>query len=444
MPFIITLLLVAFVAIFILVQPSKVIYIRLLSIPALCILFILCLILLSNTAVMSALDGLRLWAGVVVPSLFPFFVAAEIMNSSGFIRASGLLLEPVMRPLFNVPGSGSFALAMGVISGYPVGAKITCDLKNNGEITKNEAERLLAFTNNSGPLFIIGAVGTGMFGSPQIGIFLFLCHLLACITVGFSFRFYKIKRNPANLILQKNQLQKGQLHSSRLRKINTNKFTSPLNMFKNRLLEENKHRNSDFGAILGNAIKNSVSTILTIGGFIVLFSVIIKLLTETGIIGSFAVVFSKILSPLGFDERMIEGVLSGFFEITTGSRLVSGTTGISLFQQLPAVSLIIGWAGLSVHFQVMSIASKTDVSIRPYVLGKLFQGILSALYTFFGLKWLRLDALLYKPVLSNHPITLHNWLHTFGTAIWMVLAIVLVFTVINTAGRLNAGFLKQR
>ena len=143
-------LLTAFVLILILAKPSMVIYVRLFSVTALCIIFILCLILLSNTAVKAAMNGLVLWAGVVVPSLFPFFVSAEILNSTGFIRASGVLLEPVMRPLFNVPGCGSFALALGVTSGYPVGAKITCDFRSKGDLTRIEAERLLAFTNNSG------------------------------------------------------------------------------------------------------------------------------------------------------------------------------------------------------------------------------------------------------------------------------------------------------
>ena len=135
----IVILLIAIVLIMILLQPSRVIYVRVLSIPVLCTIFILCLILLSDTAVKAAMKGLSLWAGIVIPSLFPFFVAAEIMNSTGFIRASGLLLEPVMRPFFNVPGCGSFALAMGVTSGYPVGAKITCDFRNSRELSKTEA-----------------------------------------------------------------------------------------------------------------------------------------------------------------------------------------------------------------------------------------------------------------------------------------------------------------
>lgn len=441
MAFIITLLLVALVAIFILVQPSKVIYIRLFSVPVLCFLFILCLVLLSDASVQSALDGLKLWAGVVVPSLFPFFVAAEIMNSSGFIRASGILLEPVMRPLFNVPGCGSFALVMGILSGYPVGAKITCDMKNNGELSNVEAERLLAFTNNSGPLFIIGAVGTGMYGSPVAGIFMYLCHLLACITVGCIFRFYKAGRGTASTAIHK-----GYLRSKRLCPAGLNKKRTSLafNAFRNRLAEDNRYCKTDFGAMLGNAVKGSVSTILTIGGFIVLFSVIIRLLNETGFIGSFTAVIYRILMPFGIDERIIRGVISGLFEVTTGSRLISSISGAPLSLQLPAASLIIGWAGLSVHFQVISIASNTGISISPYLSGKFLQSILSALYAFFGLKLLNMNLHTSEPVLSLEAAGLNNWLRYFGASAWMLLAAIVLFVFINTAVKLKTGCLKQK
>jgi len=433
------MLLVALAAIFILVQPSKVIYIKLLSVPALCLLFILCLILLSDAAVKSALDGLKLWAGVVIPSLFPFFAAAEIMNSSGFIRASGLLLEPVMRPLFNVPGCGSFALVMGILSGYPVGAKITCDLKNNGELDKVEAERLLAFTNNSGPLFIIGAVGTGMYGSPRLGIFIYICHLLACITVGFIFRFYKTGCNMTRSAMHKANAGRKHFCEAGFKK---SRQTPVFKAFRNRLAEDNGNSRTDFGVLLGNAVKNSVSTILTIGGFIVLFSVIIRLLTETGIIEAFAALFFRILTPFGINERIIRGVLSGFFEITTGSRLISSVSGVPLSLQLPAASLIIGWAGLSVHFQVMSIASNTGVSVSPYLLGKLLQGMLSALFTYLGFNWLNLDLRSYEPVLSMEAASLNDWLHSFGTSIWMLLAVIILYMLINTMGRFKTGRLK--
>ena len=99
-----------------------------------------------------------------------------------------------MRPLFNVSGIGSYPFIMGIISGYPIGAKIVTDLYLNKSCSKEECERLLSFTNNSGPLFIIGTVGISLFGNTQIGILLFITHLLACFTVGFIFRFWKFNK----------------------------------------------------------------------------------------------------------------------------------------------------------------------------------------------------------------------------------------------------------
>ena len=61
-----------------------------------------------------------------------------------------------MRPIFNIPGEGAFPFVMGIISGYPMGAKIISKFKQQGICTNEEAERMLSFTNNSGPLFIIG------------------------------------------------------------------------------------------------------------------------------------------------------------------------------------------------------------------------------------------------------------------------------------------------
>jgi sporulation integral membrane protein YlbJ len=402
-------LLTAFVLILILAKPSRVIYIRLFSIPVLCIVFILCLVLLSSTAVTAALNGLVLWSGIVVPSLFPFFVSAEILNSTGFIRASGLLLEPVMRPFFNVPGCGSFALALGVTSGYPVGAKITCDFRSNGDLTRVEAERLLAFTNNSGPLFIVGAIGTGMYGSTQLGLLLLACHFFACLTVGFLFRFYKAGSRPAR-------------QKMRYGKNRTNLFK----VFKKMLLEGDGSSGTNIGTIIGDSVKNSVSTILAIGGFIVLFSVIISLLSETGIIGAASDLFAAVLYPLGLDTNVIRGILSGFFEITTGSNLISSISKIPLEIQLPAASFIIGWAGLSVHFQVFSIASKTDISIRPYLIGKMLQGVISAFYTWFFLKCFHFEMAVREPVLGSSIPAMTSWLKIFGYSL-LTMSILLCF-----------------
>lgn len=99
-----------------------------------------------------------------------------------------------MRPIFNIPGEGAFALIMGIISGYPTGAKIISDFKERGICTSAECERLLSFTNNAGPLFIVGTVGSSLFYDSRIGILLLITHILACLTVGFLFRWWKCSK----------------------------------------------------------------------------------------------------------------------------------------------------------------------------------------------------------------------------------------------------------
>ena len=83
-----------------------------------------------------------------------------------------------MRPVFNVPGESAIALILGNLSGYPVGAKLACSMLENKQCTKIEAERIIAFTNNSGPLFIVGTVGVSMFYSKEIGLALLASHFL--------------------------------------------------------------------------------------------------------------------------------------------------------------------------------------------------------------------------------------------------------------------------
>lgn len=119
------------------------------------LLFILSLILFSAQNLIAAKNGLALFAFSVLPTLFPFFVATELILKTNIINILGKVLTKFMKPIFNLPGESAIAIILGTISGYPIGAKIVCDLKKDKKISKIEAERLIAFTNNSGPLFII-------------------------------------------------------------------------------------------------------------------------------------------------------------------------------------------------------------------------------------------------------------------------------------------------
>ena len=111
------------------------------------------LVIFPQEAFAASLEGLKLWLEVVLPALLPFMVMARLLMEWGVVQFIGALLEPVMRPLFRIPGASAFAVALGLASGYPMGAKITAELRREELCTQIEAERLLCFANTAGPLY---------------------------------------------------------------------------------------------------------------------------------------------------------------------------------------------------------------------------------------------------------------------------------------------------
>ena len=142
-------------------------------IPIVVIFFNILIILFPSDIITSAKNGLLLWFNNVIPSLLPFIIGANILSMTGFINLIGVASEPITRKLFKISGYGAFALIMGFISGYPIGAKITASLYENNKITKSEAQKLIMFTNNSGPLFILGTVAVSMLNLPKAGTLIY-------------------------------------------------------------------------------------------------------------------------------------------------------------------------------------------------------------------------------------------------------------------------------
>lgn len=275
------------------------------------------------------------------------------MNTN-FVNILGRFLNKIMKPLFNIRGEGSFGFIMGLISGYPVGAKIACDFRENNICTKEECERLLSFTNNSGPLFIVGTVGISMFGNSSIGLLLLITHILACITVGIIFRFWKFNSSSPDYVGNKNSNYK-------------------------------KYKNTTFsnlGEVLGKSITNSISTVLMIGGFVVIFSSIISILRASGILNSLVLMTTPIFNFLHIDASFIYGIITGLLEITNGISSISSINVKEISVNIILTAFLLGFGGLSILLQVLSITSKTDLSIKPYIYGKLLHGILAAFYTF--------------------------------------------------------------
>ncbi|MTI69955.1 MAG: sporulation integral membrane protein YlbJ [Firmicutes bacterium] len=364
------------------------------------------IILFPEEIVKASLSGLKTWFFTVFPALLPFFIVAEILLSLGIVNFIGALLKPLMRPLFNVPGEGSFAFAMSITSGYPVGAKLVAKLRNNDTVSKTEAERLVAFCSTSGPLFMIGAVAVGMLNEPKLGALIAISHYLGAILVGLLFRFYK--RNEGSKLLYDNN--------------------NLINSFKD-LIKGKHKKNKSLGLIMGDAVKEAISTMLLIGGFIIFYSVVIKVLSLTNVF-SFISDFFPNTNP-----DIVKGLLSGIIEMTNGCQIISLINIEDYLIKILIISFLIGWSGLSIHSQVISFISKTDISIKIYFFSKTLHGIFAAIFTYF-LYLIKYKNVIVKPTIYNtqNYIYSKDWISYFNFSFTIIILILFLIIFIGILG----------
>ena len=379
--------------------------------------FTIALILYSESGFSAAVNGLNTWWKIVFPALLPFFIIAEILMGLGVVHFLGVLLEPLMKPLFKVPGVGAFALAMGLASGYPIGAKITAQLRKEKLCTQAEGERLISFTNTADPLFMVGAVAVGMFAQPKLGIILALAHYISCLGVGFVMRFYNPRTNNQNKIIKES------------------KNKSLLQRAFNKLYQAQHQDGRSFGKLLGDSIQEAVNTLLLIGGFIIFFSVLTRILTDIGLIRLFSAGLLKILAPFNLKQTMILPLVGGLFEITNGANLASQAAA-PLSQQLIITSGIIAWSGLSVHAQVITMINETDLRIKPYLWARVLHGLLASLVTYLLLGPVNIINIeLLSPVSTtfqqlNLNINYLGYLSHIVLGILLLLTILICFSII--------------
>lgn len=327
------------------------------------IALVFALVVHSQISFEAAVRGLKIWWEVVFPSTLPFIVLSEILMGLGVVHFFGVLLEPLMRPLFQVPGTGGFVLAMGFSSGYPVAAKLTTRLREQGNVTREEGERLVSFTTTGDPLFVMGAVAIGFFHSEQMGIILAISHYLSAICLGMLYRFYA----PAAMV------------SKPIEKTNL-----PLPLRALQAMHRARIRDArPFGKLMGDAVQSALNTLFMIGGFIIVFSVLIQLFGAINLTLFIGNVLDVLLGPFGFPSAFSHAIVSGLFEVTLGAQGASEVAGgVSLVWKAAVASAVLSWGGLSVHAQVASILSTTDIRVFPYLVARFLHACLSAVLTF--------------------------------------------------------------
>lgn len=295
-----------------------------LHIILLCFFFLI--LIFPPLTLKGALSGLLLWYNVLLPTLLPFIITTNIIiTTNSFTLITSFLGTPFQK-IFGVSKAGSFAVIIGFLCGFPMGSKVISDLYKQEIISKNEAQYLLSFCNNTSPMFIISYLVTQTFKDTSLIVPTFICLYGAPVILSFFTRhYYKFK-------------------------IDDHRF-------------QNSAPTTFKMSIIDQGIMDGITLVVKIGGYVMLFSIFLSLLTP----------FARDIFP-----PLIH--LLPAFEITNGINIYSRTSDISLrYYQLIGIT---SFGGLCALAQTQCVLQDTDLKISDYLLHKLFTAAIAIFIAF--------------------------------------------------------------
>ncbi len=281
--------------------------------------------LLANTETVAGgvVRGMNIAVTAVIPSLFFFYILSDAWLSV-FLRANQKENGWFSR-CFRLPEIGAAPFLIGAISGFPIGAKVVARLYTEERITKDDAVRLVAFSNNTGPAFLIGGIGVSLLGDARIGILLYVSQMIAAVLYGVI----------------------GSLGKPLPEK--KNRKTIPVKPFS-----------------LVGSIGSAGGAMLSIAAFVVFFQTVLSTV------------------DLLFDAPAVTVLLSLFLEIGNAAATVSPLYPIMGRISVGMLAFSVAFGGLSVHMQSAHIWKETRLPyFRHVIIPKLLQGLLSGSIAFF-------------------------------------------------------------
>ena len=287
------------------------------------LLFISLLILFPGIAMPAAAESLNMWFSNIIPAVFPFVVCINMLISSDICFGSLFAADTFMRSVFNLPAASVLPITAGLLSGCPLGGKITADMYLKGNITSDEAQRIIGFINNPSPVFVICAVGIGLLNSAAYGRLIYSSCLLSTFMCALIFKFYYTK----------------------------NVLSHPVRSHK------------DYSS--GDIILSSVSIILKIGGYIVFFGVISR--------------FAEFIPYIG-------KYLSCIIEMSGGSAEIA-SWGIDMRTKTSLIAFVLSFGGICIQIQVISFLKGIPVKKYIFFISCIIKAIFAYCfcYTLFPL-----------------------------------------------------------
>lgn len=286
---------------------------------------LLMILLLSNSklAAEAAQEGVNQCLRVIIPSLFPFFVAANLMLSSGTAELLSRLLGRAVRRLFRLPKQAATPLVLGFLGGYPIGAKTAVTLYEQGDLNEKQAEYMLGFCSNTGPAIFLGLIGGSLFPNAALPLLLYGIHMASAVLTG---------------------------------------------IFMRRAMPPLRSTDASISAPSGNfltAVQQAASSTMKICGLVLFFSVFIPL------------VLHWVPLPETGAGEVLRVLLTGTLDLPSGIRALTALPEPATRFLLSCA--FVNWSGLCIHMQTYSVVAPSGLSMGLYWRGKALQSALAVL-----------------------------------------------------------------
>ncbi len=286
--------------------------------------------------------GMQIWYKNLVPSLLPFIFINNFSRESGVFHFLGNLICSPLSKSLRISNISSISYISALFSGYPIGSKLASDNYESNSITKEEASIVALFSNIASPLFVLGTVGASFFKNSYLGLYLLIIQIITTFIIGFT-----IRNNHQNF------------------------YSKKVVQFKYKPLTE----------VISYSITNSISTILVIGCYVIILTILTKITAILGLMDLLSNLLLILLTPFGFTREHSIGLIVGIFEMTSGVFYVSQNSSITT-QSISIVSFVLAFGGLSINSQCISFFSKIGLNVTTFFLYKLIQATISFLLTF--------------------------------------------------------------
>ena len=294
-------------------------------------LFLFAMLFRPQAALEGAQSGLVLWAGSVLPAVYPFLVGASLFVAAGTPQKIGNILHIPGKALFRLGPAASGSMLLGWVCGAPGGPRAYREMYDRGEISRGELCRLCSVANGASPLFLLGAVGVALLNSAALGALLLGVQTLSMLLNGLLWR----PLGDGTIILR------------------AKKATSDATLFSH----------------LPSAIRDSCLAMLAIGGAIALFSTLASLISAYGVLATIENALSALLPA-----PVVRAMLTGALELTMGCNEAARLIDMRLTAALCAG--ICSFGGLSVAIQSY-LFIKDVMPLSVYLLQRLSQGIIA-------------------------------------------------------------------